>query len=241
MPVIAHRATIRRGFSAFAEAARDLGSLAFTGPGWHALDRRAMLPATATDGFVWCCTRGRSHSNGMATASAPSDPHIIFSVSKSITGILAGILVGARAARPRRAGHALRPGSGRLGLWRLHGAARARHDRRHRVRGKLSRHHRRLRALSRRDRLESGRRPGARDRPAQLPGHAAARREPARRQVPLRLAQLRHAGLDPGARRRPAVRAAGDRADLAEAGRRGRRPCDRSTASARRAPPAASA
>lgn len=74
------------------EAARDLGSLAFTGPrGAHWTVAR-MLPETATDGFI-VLHKGRAAFEWYGNGLGAADRHIIFSVSKSITGILAGILV----------------------------------------------------------------------------------------------------------------------------------------------------
>jgi CubicO group peptidase (beta-lactamase class C family) len=73
-------------------APRPLVDLDFTGPGGTPWTLSRMLPATATDGFL-VLHKGRIafewYGNGLTTA----DPHIVFSVSKSITGILAGILV----------------------------------------------------------------------------------------------------------------------------------------------------
>jgi CubicO group peptidase (beta-lactamase class C family) len=74
------------------EAARDLGSLAFTGPGGASWTVARMLPETATDGFV-VLHKGQVAFEWYGNGLGAGDPHIIFSVSKSITGILAGILV----------------------------------------------------------------------------------------------------------------------------------------------------
>jgi CubicO group peptidase (beta-lactamase class C family) len=81
-----------RRVSPLQEAARDLGALAFAGPGGATWTVARMLPETATDGFIVLhkgCVAFEWYGNGLGA----SDPHIIFSVSKSITGILAGILV----------------------------------------------------------------------------------------------------------------------------------------------------
>ncbi|MEZ5831393.1 MAG: serine hydrolase [Dongiaceae bacterium] len=51
-----------------------------------------MLPATSTDGFL-VLHKGQVAFEWYGNDLAPRDPHIVFSVSKSITGILAGILV----------------------------------------------------------------------------------------------------------------------------------------------------
>jgi CubicO group peptidase (beta-lactamase class C family) len=74
------------------EAARDLGLLAFTGPGGASWTVARLLPKTATDGFI-VLHRGRVAFEWYGNDLGAGDPHIIFSVSKSITGILAGILV----------------------------------------------------------------------------------------------------------------------------------------------------
>lgn len=77
---------------ALPEAARALGDLAFTGPGGAPWTLARLLPETATDGFL-VLHKGRIAFEWYANGLAPGDPHIVFSVSKSITGILAGILV----------------------------------------------------------------------------------------------------------------------------------------------------
>jgi CubicO group peptidase (beta-lactamase class C family) len=74
------------------EAARPLGELAFAGPGGVAWTVARLLPATATDGFI-VLHKGRIAFEWYGNGLAPGDPHIVFSVSKSVTGILAGILV----------------------------------------------------------------------------------------------------------------------------------------------------
>jgi hypothetical protein len=51
-----------------------------------------VLPETATDGFL-VLHKGRIAFEWYGNDLSPGDPHIVFSVSKSITGILAGILV----------------------------------------------------------------------------------------------------------------------------------------------------
>lgn len=51
-----------------------------------------MLPATCTDGFI-VLQRGRIVAEAYAGGQRPETPHIIFSVSKSVTGSLAGVLV----------------------------------------------------------------------------------------------------------------------------------------------------
>jgi hypothetical protein len=51
-----------------------------------------MLPDTATDGFL-VLHKGRVALEWYGNGLSAGDPHIVFSISKSITGILAGILV----------------------------------------------------------------------------------------------------------------------------------------------------
>jgi CubicO group peptidase (beta-lactamase class C family) len=74
------------------EAARDLGSFAFTGPGGASWTVARLLPETATDGFI-VLHKGRVAFEWYGNGLGAGDPHIIFSVSKSMTGILAGALV----------------------------------------------------------------------------------------------------------------------------------------------------
>jgi CubicO group peptidase (beta-lactamase class C family) len=78
--------------SALPEAGRPLGDLAFTGPGGVHWTLAHMLPRTATDGFI-VLQKGRVAFEWYGNSLSAGDPHIAFSVSKSITGILAGILV----------------------------------------------------------------------------------------------------------------------------------------------------
>jgi CubicO group peptidase (beta-lactamase class C family) len=74
------------------EAARDLGTFAFTGPDGAQRSVARMLLETATDGFL-VLHKGSVAFEWYGNGLSPGDPHIVFSVSKSITGILAGILV----------------------------------------------------------------------------------------------------------------------------------------------------
>ena len=74
------------------EAARDLGTFAFTGPDGAQRSVARMLIETATDGFL-VLHKGSVAFEWYGNGLSPGDPHIVFSVSKSITGILAGILV----------------------------------------------------------------------------------------------------------------------------------------------------
>ena len=74
------------------EAARDLSAFAFVGPGGASWTVARLLPETATDGFI-VLHKGRVAFEWYGNGLGAGDPHIIFSVSKSITGILAGALV----------------------------------------------------------------------------------------------------------------------------------------------------
>ncbi|HEY1383968.1 MAG TPA: serine hydrolase [Dongiaceae bacterium] len=78
--------------SALQPAEKPLGDIAFTGPGDASWTLSRMLPATTTDGLVVLC-QGRIAFEWYGNGLTAADPHIVFSVSKSITGILAGILV----------------------------------------------------------------------------------------------------------------------------------------------------
>jgi CubicO group peptidase (beta-lactamase class C family) len=72
--------------------ARPLDHLAFTGPDGTSWTLARLLPETATDGFL-VLHKGRIAFEWYGNGLGAGDPHIVFSVSKSITGILAGILV----------------------------------------------------------------------------------------------------------------------------------------------------
>jgi CubicO group peptidase (beta-lactamase class C family) len=77
--------------SALSQTPRALGALEFSdlaGVRWT-IDR--MLPQTGTDGFM-VLHKGEVAFEWYGNGLTPTDPHIVFSVSKSITGILAGIL-----------------------------------------------------------------------------------------------------------------------------------------------------
>ncbi len=78
--------------SELSPAPRALGDLAFIGPGGANWNLGSMLPATATDGFL-VLQKGQIAFEWYGNGLTPSDRHIVFSVSKSITGTLAGILV----------------------------------------------------------------------------------------------------------------------------------------------------
>ena len=78
--------------SALPSAPVDVGNLKFTGPGGAPWTVARMLPETATDGFI-VLHKGRVAYEWYGNGLTAADPHIVFSVSKSISGILAGILV----------------------------------------------------------------------------------------------------------------------------------------------------
>jgi len=78
--------------STLPQAPRGLGELAFTGPGGVRRTLAHLLPETATDGFL-VLHKGQVALEWYGNGLTAADPHIVFSVSKSITGILAGILV----------------------------------------------------------------------------------------------------------------------------------------------------
>jgi CubicO group peptidase (beta-lactamase class C family) len=75
------------------EARRDLAALAVPGEDGAAMTLAQMLAASETDGFL-VLHRGRVVFEDYRRGMTRSSPHILFSVTKSVTGILAGILVG---------------------------------------------------------------------------------------------------------------------------------------------------
>ena len=78
--------------STLPQASRALGEFSFTGPGGVRWTLARMLQETATDGFL-VLHKGQVALEWYGNGLSAADPHIVFSVSKSITGILAGILV----------------------------------------------------------------------------------------------------------------------------------------------------
>jgi CubicO group peptidase (beta-lactamase class C family) len=78
--------------SAWSQAPRAIADVGFAAPDGTAWTVARMLPHTATDGFV-VLHKGRLAYEWYGNGLTSTDPHIVFSVSKSITGILAGILV----------------------------------------------------------------------------------------------------------------------------------------------------
>ena len=77
--------------SAWSQAPRNLGDVAFTASDGAAWTVARLLPHTSTDGFL-VLHKGRLAFEWYGNGLTSTDPHIVFSVSKSITGILAGIL-----------------------------------------------------------------------------------------------------------------------------------------------------
>jgi len=73
-------------------AERALGRIAFQGPDGRERTIDRMLGETFTDGFLMM-QRGRILAEWYDGSLTPSTPHIIFSVSKSVTGTLTGVLV----------------------------------------------------------------------------------------------------------------------------------------------------
>ncbi|MET1027159.1 MAG: serine hydrolase, partial [Dongiaceae bacterium] len=88
-------ANIRRGTDAAAPLPhnpRQFDGLSFRGPRGRDWTVDQMLTTSMTDGFV-VLKRGQIAAECYANGQTAADPHIVFSVSKSITGTLAGILV----------------------------------------------------------------------------------------------------------------------------------------------------
>ncbi|HET6620895.1 MAG TPA: serine hydrolase [Dongiaceae bacterium] len=77
--------------SGLSQKPRALGAVAFAAPGGVSWTIDRMLPHTSTDGFM-VLHKGAVAFEWYGNGLTPADPHIVFSVSKSITGILAGIL-----------------------------------------------------------------------------------------------------------------------------------------------------
>jgi CubicO group peptidase (beta-lactamase class C family) len=81
-----------RRHGALGRSERRIAKLAFPGPDGKEWTVGRMLPETFTDGFV-LMQRGRILAEWYDAGMTPETPHIVFSVSKSLTGALAGILV----------------------------------------------------------------------------------------------------------------------------------------------------
>ena len=87
-------ANIARGPRAFrlaGESGRPIEDIAFAGPDGEEWTVGRMLGATFTDGLLLLCG-GRILAERYDGALGPATPHILFSVSKSVTGVLAGLL-----------------------------------------------------------------------------------------------------------------------------------------------------
>jgi CubicO group peptidase (beta-lactamase class C family) len=78
--------------SAWSQAPHRLGDLAFTASDGTDWTVARTLTHTSTDGFL-VQHQGRLAFEWYGNGLTATDPHIVFSVSKSITGILAGVLV----------------------------------------------------------------------------------------------------------------------------------------------------
>jgi hypothetical protein len=76
----------------FQRRERAIGRIAFQGPSGGERTVEGMLGETFTDGFL-VLQRGRILAEWYGGILTPETPHIIFSVSKSVTGTLAGVLV----------------------------------------------------------------------------------------------------------------------------------------------------
>ena len=156
-------------------------------------------------------------------------PHIIYSISKSVTGMLAGIAVGDGKLDPDAERQRLRQGQARQRLSRGARARPARHDGEPRFRGELSRHERRFRPLSPRDAVESRAQRRQAGNHARGAGIAEAARPSARHDLLLRLAQHRHARAGHRGGGRPALPHLPRRPAVGADGRARRCPCHRRT------------
>jgi CubicO group peptidase (beta-lactamase class C family) len=79
--------------AAFRRSSRGIEGIAFQGPDGREWTIGRMLAATFTDGLL-ALHRGRIVAERYDSGLLPETPHIVFSVSKSLTALLAGILVG---------------------------------------------------------------------------------------------------------------------------------------------------
>jgi CubicO group peptidase (beta-lactamase class C family) len=80
------------GHARLARAERKIAHAAFQGPDDKEWNVGRLLTETFTDGFL-VLQRGRVVAEWYDAGQKPETPHIVFSVSKSITGTLAGVLV----------------------------------------------------------------------------------------------------------------------------------------------------
>ena len=134
-------ARIERGEGPVLELPRDerpLDAIAFEAAGGGRTTVAEMLDDGFTDGFL--VLHGGSivcecYGNGMS----PRTTHLLQSVSKSIAGTVAGVLVGRGLLDPARHGHRLPARAGRHQLRGCQRTARARHAHRHRLRRDLRR------------------------------------------------------------------------------------------------------
>jgi CubicO group peptidase (beta-lactamase class C family) len=79
--------------AALAHADRDLTKISFTDPVTHqSMTVAAMLDATYTDGFL-VLQHGQILAESYRNGLTPEQPHLFMSISKSVMGTLAGILV----------------------------------------------------------------------------------------------------------------------------------------------------
>ena len=88
-------ANIRHGAGAplaFPASKRKLGDVSFRGPDGRDWTLGRMLEESATDGFI-VLQHGQVVAENYYNGFVESQPHIVFSVSKSVSGTLAGILV----------------------------------------------------------------------------------------------------------------------------------------------------
>ena len=76
--------------AAFRRSERKIAQVAFQGEDGKEWNIGRLLSETFTDGFI-LLQRGRVLSEWYDAGQTPQSPHIVFSVSKSISGTLAGI------------------------------------------------------------------------------------------------------------------------------------------------------
>lgn len=79
--------------AAFRRSERAIATIAFQGPDGQEWTIGKMLAQTFTDGLI-ALSRGCIVAERYDSGLLPETPHIVFSVSKSLTALLAGVLVG---------------------------------------------------------------------------------------------------------------------------------------------------
>ncbi len=124
---------------------RQLARLTFS---WHGTDLTVaeFLDRTWTDGFL-VLHRGRVITEQYFNGMRPETPHLLMSVSKSVTSTVAGILAGRGVLDPGAEVTTIVPElAGNLVRWR-HGAAPARHAGRDKIQRGLRRPRRRCSQL----------------------------------------------------------------------------------------------